>query len=239
MCRQRLTMVTAALVLAVGLPARMGLGAQGPASPGLTVAAAAALPASDDAAKAILKESPFHAEWINVYVGPGKSPLRTYIVHPVRKTLGPVIIVVPDNRGMTDWARAVGHQLAKAGYTAMVADMLSGLGPNEGNSESIASMEDRSRALTQLSHDEIMRRLQAEWDFGFRLPAVNGKLATMGFGWGAGPSVDFATAQPALAAVVVFDGPASAAVKTPVIALKAGDEQAWSKALAFLMQHAN
>ena len=236
MCRQRLTMVTAALVLAVGSPARTELVAQGQTAP-----AATSLPSSDDAASAILKQSPFHAEWINVFVGPGRPPLRTYIVHPVRKTLGPVIIVVPDNRGMTDWARAVGHQFAKAGYTTMVADLLSGLGPNEGNSESFASMEDRARALGQLSHDETMRRLQAAWDFGFRLPAVNGKLATVGFGWGAGPSVEFALAQPALNAVVAFDAaaPPPPASKTPILALKAGDEQAWSKTLTFLMQHAD
>lgn len=231
----RLAVMTAVLMLTVGWSVPTELGAQGSAEPPAT-----SLPASDDAAKAVLGQSPFHAEWINILVAPGRPPLRTYVVHPVRRTLGPVVIVVPDNRGMTDWARAVGHQFAQAGYTSMVADLLSGLGPNEGNSEAFASMEERSRAFGQLSHDEIMRRLQAVWDFGFRLPAVNGKLAAVGFGWGAGPAIDFAAAQPALNAAVAFDGPAPPAMaKTPVLALTAGDAQAWSKTLAFLAQQTN
>ena len=177
------------------------------------------LPTSDDAAAAVLKASPFHAEWVNVFVLPGHSPVRTYIVHPVRATLGPVVIVVSDERGMTDRMRAVGHQLALAGYTAMVQDLLFDVGSHEGNSEAV-------------------RRLQATWDYGTRLPAVNGKVAAVGFGSGAGRALAFAAAQAALVATVTFDGQ-DAAVKSssPVLRVSVADPQAWTTTLAFLKQH--
>jgi hypothetical protein len=211
--------VAVVIVLTALCPAPLRLLAQQPTA-GSASGVTPGLPTSDDAATALLKASPFHAEWVNVFVLPGHSPVRTYIVHPVRATLGSVVIVVSDERGMTDRMRAVGHQLALAGYTAMVPDLLSDAGASDRSTEAV-------------------RRLQATWNYGTRLPAVNGKVAAVGFGSGAGGAMAFAAAQPALAATVTFDGQSEAAKgSSPVLHVSVADPQAWTTTLAFLKQHA-
>src|SRR3989304_3615395 len=62
---------------------------------------AAQLPASDEAAKAALDKSPRHGEWVGVF--DGLQNTRTFIVHPQRDGRSPFVIVVSDNRGMSDW----------------------------------------------------------------------------------------------------------------------------------------
>lgn len=196
------------------------------------------LPASDEQAKATLETSPLHGEWVGVMnVVPSRPRLRTYVVHPVRQTAGPMVMVISDHRGMSDWIRAVGHQLAQEGFTAVVPDLWSGLGPNGGDTESFTNADEMTKAIGQLPREEIIRRLQAVWDFGFRLPAITDKSAIIGFGSGGSQSFDFAAGQPTLVApgqpmlnaAVVFDAQppmpsALSAIQAPVLGLYAGDD---------------
>jgi dienelactone hydrolase len=193
------------------------------------------LPLSAAAARQTLTTSSLHAESINVL--DGRVPLRTYVVHPLRKTPSSVVIVVPDKHGITDMMRAVAHQLARAGFTSLLPDLLSGMGPHEGNSDSFATDNDRVRAMEKLPRGEIVRRLQVIYDFGFRLDAVNEKSAAVGFAWGAAQAAAFASAQPALHAVVLADMAATAPkVRPPVLGIDTADSNAWPKALAFLTE---
>jgi carboxymethylenebutenolidase len=71
--------------------------------------------------------------------------------------------------------------------------------------------------------------LNATREFAQKLPAANGKIATVGFCWGGGVSFNYATAQPALDAVAVFYGssPAKeklAAIKAPVMGFYGGND---------------
>jgi carboxymethylenebutenolidase len=94
--------------------------------------------------------------------------------------------------------------------------------------------------------------MQSVWDYATRLPAVNEKVATMAFGWGALPATAFAAAQPMVAGTVIFYGaqPATAdlaRIKSPVLGFYATDDhrtpanlasvqENWSKAVDFLKQ---
>ena len=50
---------------------------------------------------------------------------------------GGAVLVIHDIRGLGDWARAVGDQLAQDGFIAIVPDFLSGKGPEGGGTKSL------------------------------------------------------------------------------------------------------
>src|SRR5882724_4321131 len=90
------------------------------------------LPPAEEQAKAALDKSPRHGEWVDVPMPAGGPKLRTWIVYPERKTKAPVVIVLQEIFGLTDWIRAVADRLADDGFIAVAPDMLSGRGPNGG-----------------------------------------------------------------------------------------------------------
>src|SRR5260370_23989015 len=74
--------------------------------------AAAGLPPGEKGAKATLEKSPRHGEWVDIAVPGAKVPLKSYIVYPERKDKAPVVIVIHEIFGLSDWVRSVADQLA-------------------------------------------------------------------------------------------------------------------------------
>jgi len=90
------------------------------------------LPPDNDAAKEQIAKSPRHAEWVDIKMATG-APINSFVIYPERGAKAPVVIVVHDIGGMSDWIRGIGDQLAKEGFIAIVSDLLSGTGPNGGS----------------------------------------------------------------------------------------------------------
>jgi carboxymethylenebutenolidase len=162
-----------------------------------------AIPPADAASTARLKSSPRHGEWVDIRM-PSGAPLKSFVVYPERKDRAPVVLVIHDIFGMGDWARAVGDQLAKEGFIAIVPDLLSGKGPNGGGTEELG--QNVGQAIRTLSPDEVATRLNAATAYGTSLPSSNRKTGVIGFCWGGGASFNYAIAQPELAAAVVYYG---------------------------------
>jgi carboxymethylenebutenolidase len=186
------------------------------------------LPAGEDGAKARLEKSPRHGEYADVPV-PGGSPIRAWVVYPERKDKAPVVIVIHEIFGLSDWIRNVADQLAREGFIAIAPDLLTGKGPNGGGTESVPSRDDVVALVRQLTPEEVNGRLNAVRAYGMKLPAANGKTATIGFCWGGATSFRYATVQPDLNAAVVYygsspDAAAVANVKAPVLGLYGGDD---------------
>ena len=97
-----------------------------PLSP--TLGMAQSLPADGATATARLEASPRHGEWVTYDVG-GGDRVQAWVAYPERSDPAPVVVVIHDIRAMSDWARAVGDQLAADGFIAVVPDLLSGKGP--------------------------------------------------------------------------------------------------------------
>jgi carboxymethylenebutenolidase len=159
----------------------------------------------------------------------GDTRIRTFVVYPERAEKGPVVIVIHEIYGLTDWIRAVGDQLAAEGFIAVVPDLISGLGPGGGGTDSAGSRDDVVKLIRGLTPDEANRRLNAVRGFALQIPAGNGGVATMGFCWGGSRSFGYAAAQPALDAAVVYygsspDEDALALVEAPVLGLYGGDD---------------
>ncbi len=193
-----------------------------------TPAVTADLPPSEGDAKERLNHSPRHGELVRV--DSAGSPVQTWVVYPQRKDKAPVVVVIHEIFGLTDWIRAVADQLAAEGFIALAPDLLSGHGPNGAGTEAFASRDDAVKAVSGLSRDEVIARLNAVRSYGLALPAASGASASMGFCWGGSTSFAYAVAQPQLQAAVVYYGtaPADAAslasIRAPVLGLYGGDD---------------
>ena len=187
------------------------------------------LPAPEETAKAALESSPRHGEYVDVKIDAGRPPMRAWIAYPERKDKAGVVIVIHEIFGLSDWIRGVADQLAREGFIAIAPDFVSGHGPGGGGTDSVASRDDVVKLVRESTPEETVSRLNAVRVYALKLPAANGKVATIGFCWGGGRSFAYAAAQPALGAAVVYYGtspetPALAAVRAPVLGLYGGDD---------------
>jgi len=202
----------------------------GTAYPATAVAAdTGTIPPGEAEAKAALNKSPRHHEWVDITV-PGKNaPTAAFVAYPERKDKAPVVIVIHEVYGLTDWIRSVADNLAGAGFIAIAPDMLSGRGPGGGGTDKFAGRDDVVKAVRELSTAEVTSILDATARYGTKLPAAKNKFSVIGFCWGGSQSFQYAVTQPDLAAAVVYYGTspdldALKNVKTPVLGLYGEDD---------------
>jgi carboxymethylenebutenolidase len=182
---------------------------------------------AQDWAKQKLDKSPRHREWVTVKHG-GRS-VQAFVVYPEVKEKAPVVLVIHEIFGLSDWARSMADDLAAAGYIAIAPDLLSGFGPNGGGSSAFPDQDAAVKAVSGLNPDTVTADLDAAADYAKKLPASNGKLAVVGFCWGGGKSFAFATHRQDLNAAFVFYGPgpdaaAITSIHAPVYGFYAGND---------------
>ncbi len=187
---------------------------------------AAQVVSAQDWAKATLTKSPRHQEWVTVKHG--DRSVETFVVYPESSKKTPVVLIIHEIFGMTDWVQDLADQVAAAGYIAVAPDLLSGMGPNGGRSSAF----EQGKAMEAVSHltpDQVTADLSAAADYAKKIPASTGKLFVVGFCWGGGQSFRFATNRPDLSAAFVFygtppDKDAMARIHAPVYAFYAGND---------------
>src|SRR5215468_7937216 len=192
----------------------------------LVILAMAQAASAQDWAKEKLAKSPRHFEWVTVKHD-GRS-VDTFVVYPELKDKRPVVIVIHEIFGMTDWVQDLADQVAEAGYIAVAPDLLSGMGPDGGRSSSFEQGK-ATEAVSKLNSDQVTADLNAVADYGKKLPSSNGTLFVGGFCWGGGQTFRFATNRGDLAAAFVFYGPppdkdAMARIKAPVYGFYGGND---------------
>ena len=192
----------------------------------LLILVSAQVASAQDWAKAKVEQSPRHREWVTVQHG--NRPVETFVAYPQASTKTPVVLVIHEIFGMTDWVQDLSDEIAGAGYIAVAPDLLSGMGPQGGRSTSM----DQSAAMEAVGHldpDQITADLAAAADYASKIPSSNGKLFVIGFCWGGGQSFRFATNRKDLAATFVFYGPppdkdAMAKITAPVFGFYGGND---------------
>jgi carboxymethylenebutenolidase len=204
--------------------------APAPAAPPAPVPAVpkrAHLPADADGAKAALASSPRHGEFVDVPF-PGGPKLVSWVVYPERKDKAPVVIVIHEIFGLTDWARGVADELASEGFIAIAPDLLSGLGPKGGGTEELG--ENVGKVIRSLTPEQVAARLDAVRAYGKGLASAKSTTGVVGFCWGGSASFNYAAAQPGLDAAVVYYGSAPAdtaaypKMKAPLLGHFGGDD---------------
>src|SRR5260221_752884 len=192
----------------------------------LTAQTAAAQEWSQPWARERIAKSPRHSEWVSIKHD-GRS-VETLIVYPESKDKRPVVLIIHEIFGLSDWAQELADEVAAAGYIGVAPDLLSGAGPNGGRTKDFAAggvME----AIGKLNPDQATADLNAAADYGLKLPASNGKLFVAGFCWGGSQTFRFATNRGDLAAAFVFYGSSPnkeemARIKAPVYGFYAGTD---------------
>jgi len=187
---------------------------------------------AQDWAKAALDKSPRHREYVPIKAG--SRTINTFIVYPETSRKAPVVIMIHEIFGLSDWAKSMADELAAQGYIVLAPDLLSGTGPNTagaagGGTDSYLSMDAITKAVSSLPSDQVNTDLDAVADFGLKLPGANGKLAVTGFCWGGGKTFAFATHRKGLGGAFVFYGPppdtgAMASITAPVYGFYAGND---------------
>lgn len=190
--------------------------------PGSSAAAQTGIPASATDVDARLAASPRHGEWAMVGAG-GADSVRAWVVYPERSDKAPVVIVVHEIFGVSNWVRGVADQLAADGFIAIAPDFLSGM--NVPNGPDGAPMPDSARAAIQrVNQADVQRRIDAVARWGMALPAALPRYGIVGYCWGGTVSFNHAAHSPTLGASVVYYGtsPASerlGSVRAPVLGL--------------------
>ena len=88
-----------------------------------------------------------HSEWVDI--PPGGRSVAAFVSHPevIEPTLA--VILIHENRGLTDWVRDLGDQVADVGYIAIAPDLLSGMAPGGGNTADFANQDAARQARFQ------------------------------------------------------------------------------------------
>src|ERR1700728_3063351 len=78
-------------------------------------------------AKARLDASPRHHEYVSLKHG--DRTVQAFVVYPEVKTKAPVIVLIHEIFGLSDWAREMADELAAQGFIVVAPDLLSAYGP--------------------------------------------------------------------------------------------------------------
>ncbi len=159
---------------------------------------------SQDWALKKLESSSRHQEDVNLKAG--DRTIHCFVVYPEVSNKANVVILIHENRGLTDWVRYMADQVAAEGFIAIAPDLLSGKAPNGGGTSDFANSDDARQAIYALNPDEVTAALNATYDYANTIPAGNGKISVAGFCWGGTQSFRYATNNNRLKASFVFYG---------------------------------
>jgi len=173
-----------------------------------------------------LKASPRHAEWATIKTSPTDSGLA-WVVFPERRDKAPVVVVIHEIFGLSNWVRGVADQLAADGFIAIAPDLLTM--KRSGDLTSEWSGDSARAAIRNLKPDDVQRDLDAVARYGMALPAATKKYGVVGYCWGGSTSFAHAVHAADLDAAVVYYGtsPPSAqlaSVRAPVLGLYGSDD---------------
>jgi carboxymethylenebutenolidase len=190
-------------------------------------AQSAGLPPAEAAARARLESSPRHGEWVSLDAG-GGDKLDAFVVYPERADRAPVVIVIHEIFGLSDWVRSVADQLAAEGFIAIAPDLISGKAPG-GKGTRAVGPDDARALVSALDPAEVTRRLNAAAKYATSLPAALPRYGVIGFCWGGTASFAYATQQAGLSAAVVYYGTAPsrealARISAPVLGQFGGSD---------------
>ena len=223
---RRVTLIVGGTVAAASVLASLGCDSNSPAAatPGPTLSG----PTSTTPPSATVEPttpstpssaSPYHvpeddpdvrAEMVDI---PSPDPalrLMGYMAQPATPGMSagplpaPGILVIHENRGLTDHIKDVVRRLAKARYLALCVDLVSRAGGSAANPDEAA----RTGILGQMATEQVLADLSAGLDY-LKAKQAEGspRLGVVGFCFGGGYTLRLATKRPDLKAAVAFYGP--------------------------------
>jgi carboxymethylenebutenolidase len=184
---------------------------------------------SQDFALIQLENSPRHHEWVDIeYEG---RTVHSFVAYPEVNHSTIAVIVIHENRGLTDWVRSFADQVAEAGFIAIAPDLLSGFSEVYKRTRDFPTSDAARDALYELDPDQITTDLDAVREYITNDPASNGTVVVSGFCWGGSQTFRYATNSDDFQAAFVFYGSAPAEaeavqrISAPVYGFYGGNDQ--------------
>ena len=131
------------------------------------------------------------------------TAIAGYLTRPKGDVSRPAVMVIHAWDGISDHTRDVGRRFAKAGYVALVPDLLS----RQGGTSSFASRDAAIAAGRKLDDATITSDLTGAINYlnGQKFVRAN-RIGVTGFCWGGGKALMFTTRSKDLAASVIYYG---------------------------------
>lgn len=177
---------------------------------------------AQDWAKARLEKSPRHREYVEIKSG--ERTIKAFVVYSESKKKTPVVLVIHEIFGLTDWVKSLCDQLAENGVIAIAPDFLSG--------QTYSDADGAVKAISALPKAQIKDDLDATANYALtKIPAGNGTLAVCGFCRGGEWAFAYANENPKLKAVYSFYGTAPDApekvknISCPIYGFYAGNDE--------------
>jgi carboxymethylenebutenolidase len=117
------------------------------------------------------------------------------------KGLG-TVVVIHENRGLVGHIKDVARRFAKEGFAAIAVDCMGRIGGSDQYNGSDAATE----AIKKVTPAMVAEDLTAAVSYMKKQSYVNGKVGVVGYCWGGGNSLNFATKCKDLNAAVVYYG---------------------------------
>ena len=180
-----------------------------------------------------LAASSRHGEWVMVKTSATDS-VRAWLVYPERRENAPVVVVIHEIFGLSNWIRSVADQLAADGFIAIAPDLLTMKQlPNTATGE--PNPDSARAAIRTLDLQSYQRDINEVAKYAMNLPAASKKYGVVGYCWGGTAVFAHALMYPEVGAVVSYYGstpdPATqigaryANVTAPVLGLYGGNDQ--------------
>src|SRR5688572_28730851 len=161
-------------------------------------------PASATTVQQRLSASTRHGEWVTVKTSATES-VRAYLVFPENKAKAPVVVVIHEIFGLSNWVRGVADQLAADGFIAIAPDLLTRFNlPNTPNGE--PNPDSARAAIRTLDWQSYQRDISEVAKFAMNLPAATKKYGVVGYCWGGTAVFAHALMYPDADAVVSYYG---------------------------------
>ena len=135
------------------------------------------------------------------FTSPGGN-INAYVSRPKDgKNLG-TVVVIHENRGLVNHIKDVARRFAKDGFAAIAVDCMSRIG----GSDKWNGSDEATKEIQKLTGDMVAEDLTAAVAYMKKQNYVNGKCGVVGYCWGGGQSLNFATKCKDLNAAVVYYG---------------------------------
>lgn len=128
--------------------------------------------------------------------------VKAYLSRPKDGGSLGAVIVIHENRGLVEHIKDVARRFAKDGFAALAVDLLS----RSGGTEQYRTGEEAIEAIKKVTQDGVVEDLNSATVYIKKQGFVNGRVGVVGFCWGGGQSLNFATKCKDLNAAVVYYG---------------------------------
>ena len=149
----------------------------------------------------VAPDDPALASAIIEYSGKAGN-VKGYLSRPTSGSSLGSVIVIHENRGLNDHIKDVARRFAKEGLAALAPDLLS----RSGGTDQYKTGDEAVEAIKKVVQDGAVEDLNSAVAYLKKQDFVNGRIGVVGFCWGGGQALNFATKCKDLNAAIVYYG---------------------------------